>query len=208
MSLWMVGQIRCEKCEYTERRAVDLVEIATGTPANCPNCGGKALDYEFNVFHWSWITGRLAVGGRIPDFQAMQRLREEGITHVLNVAAECDESLIARDACIVYCHAGCEDDYEPKPPEFLDQAVQFALDALAQPGTKLHVHCYAGARRSMMVTLAILRVLGMSQQEAMDLLSAKRAAAQFVPAYVESVENYLRYRALRYGTAASTAGSL
>lgn len=206
MSLWMVGQVRCGGCGHTERRAVDLVEIATGAAANCPTCGGKAIDYEFNVFHWSWITERLAVGGRIPDLQAMQRLRDEGITHVLNVAAECDESLIARDAGIVYRHAGCEDDYEPKSPEFLDQAVQFALNALEQPGTKLHVHCYAGARRSMMVTLAILRVLGMSQKEAMELLSAKRAAAQFVPAYVDSVEHYLRYRAPRHGSAVTIAG--
>ncbi len=184
---------------------MDLVEIATRPPAPCPSCGATAIDYEFNVFHWSWITERIAVGGRIPDPEAMRRLRAEGITHVLNVAAECDESDSARQAGIVYHHAGCEDDYEPKSPQFLDGAVQFAIDALEQPDTKLHVHCYAGARRSMMVTLAILRILGMSQQEAMELLTARRAAAQFVPAYVDSVENYLRYRAQRRRRAVQSA---
>ncbi len=193
MSLWMVGQVRCQKCGHKERRALNLVEIAT-RPVCCPACGGRSVDYEFNVFHWNWVTDRLSVGGRIPDRQALQQLRQEGITHVLSVAPEADDTEMAREVGVEFLLNGCEDDYERKAPEFLARAVDFVLDALERPQAKVHIHCYAGARRSMMVMLAVLRALGMEQKEAIALLTEKRAAAQFPPAYVASVEEYIRLR--------------
>ena len=190
----MVGQIRCLDCGHTERRALDLVEIAT-TPGSCPACGSRSVDYEFNVFHWSWVTDRLAVGGRIPNRQAMEQLSAAGITHLLSVAPEADDRELAAELGIESLLHGCEDDYEPKWPEFFAPAVDFVLRALENPAAKVHIHCVSGARRSVMVMLAVLRVLGWSQPEAMRLLTEKRAVAQFVPAYVESVEEYLRGRA-------------
>ncbi len=190
----MVGQVRCLECGFTERRAVDLLEIAT-RPSFCSACGSRSVDYEFNVFHWNRVTDRLSVGGRIPDRQAMQQLREAGITHLLSIAPEADDAELAAEFGMEFLMNGCEDDYQPKPPEFFAPAVDFVLRALGNPGAKVHIHCAAGARRSVMMMLAVLRAQGMSQQEAILLLTEKRAVAQFVPAYLESVENYLRARA-------------
>ena len=190
----MVGEVQCLACRHTERRALDLVEIAT-TPGACSACGSRALDYQFNVFHWSRITERLSVGGRIPDRAAMAQLHEDGITHMVSVAPEADAAPLAAAVGMQYLMNGCDDDYDPKPPEFLDAAVSFVLQALELPGSKVHVHCAAGTRRSIMVMLAVLRCLGHSQAEAMRLLTERRATAQFVPAYLESVEAYIRWRA-------------
>lgn len=190
----MVGQLRCLECGYTERRAVDLLDIAARR-TSCPACQSKLLDYEFNVFHWNWVTDRIAVGGRIPDREAMDQLRRSGITHLLSVATEEDDTELAAEFELEFLLNGCDDDYEPKPPEFFAPAVDYVLRALKNPQAKVHIHCAAGARRSIMMVLAVLRAQGLSQDEAIRLITEKRAAAQFVPAYVESVENYLRFRA-------------
>lgn len=190
MGVWMVGKVRCLDCGGSERRSLDLVEIAT-KPMACPACGGR-VDYEFNVFHWHWVTDRLCVGGRIPDLQAMLQLKQAGITHVLSVASEADDARLAELAGIEYLLAGCDDDEQPKAVEFLAQAIGWALRALDDPMARVYIHCYAGARRSMMVALGVLCALGMRQRAAMELLLEKRPAAQFVPAYVASVEEYLR----------------
>ena len=193
MSLWMVGEVRCLSCGHSERRAVDLLEVAT-QPGACSACGSSSLDYQFNVFHWSWITERLALGGRVPDRNAMRQLREAGITHILSVAPEADEHEMATEMGIQFRLTGCLDDYEPKPAGLLSDAVDYVLAALKEPNAKVHIHCFSGARRSVMVMLAVLRSQGMPLEEAMRLLSEKRAAAHFVPAYVESVENFVRQR--------------
>lgn len=202
MSLWLVGRLSCLDCGYADRRAVDLLEIAT-TPTRCPACQSRAVDYQFNFFHWDRVTDRLSLGGRIPNREAMRELSEAGVTHVLSAAPEADDTELAAEFGIRFLLNGCPDDEEHKPADFLGRSVQFVLEALDDPRARVHVHCAAGARRSVMVMLAVLGAQGMPLGEAIRLLAEKRAAAQFVPAYVESVENFLRLRA---GSARSATG--
>ena len=72
-------------------------------------------------------------------------------------------------------------------------AVEFALGALNSDGTgKLFIHCAAGVHRAPMMTLALLRVLGYSLDEAMMLIEERRPVVDFADVYVRSVENFVR----------------
>jgi protein-tyrosine phosphatase len=87
-----------------------------------------------------------------------------------------------------------DDDFKPKPPEVFERGVEFALAALKKNGAKLFVHCAAGVHRAPMMALALLGVLGWAVEDAMDLIEAKRPAADFANVYVRSVEGFLNRR--------------
>ena len=53
-----------------------------------------------------------------------------------------------------------DDDFQPKPPVVFQRGVEFAIEALDQPGTKLYIHCAAGVHRAPMMALALLCALG------------------------------------------------
>jgi len=80
----------------------------------------------------------------------------------------------------------------PKPPALFQAGVDFALDALDEPKSKIYIHCAAGVHRAPMMTLAILRVLGRSLKDAKNLIQGLRYVVDFAECYVESVENFVR----------------
>jgi protein-tyrosine phosphatase len=53
------------------------------------------------------------------------------------------------------------------------------------------IHCRAGRRRSVLVTYAVLRLRGYPPDDAAALILSHRPIAQMVPAYRDSVENWL-----------------
>ncbi|MGH9813378.1 MAG: hypothetical protein ACRD4T_09620, partial [Candidatus Acidiferrales bacterium] len=65
------------------------------------------------------------------------------------------------------------------------------LKAYEQPEGKVLIHCASGVHRAPMVALAILRVLGYGRRDAVDLLRARRPAADFPDVYLDSVEAFL-----------------
>jgi protein-tyrosine phosphatase len=70
--------------------------------------------------------------------------------------------------------------------------VDFALEALDQPGTKLFVHCAAGVHRAPMMTLAILCSLSWKLEDALRLIEARRPVVDFADVYVNSVKRFLQ----------------
>jgi hypothetical protein len=85
---------------------------------------------------------------------------------------------------------------EPKRSELFWKGVQFSLEALAEPQSKIYFHCAAGVHRGPLMLLAVLRVLGYQRREAMDLITNVRPQANFPPIYVMSVEDFCcEYRA-------------
>ena len=147
------------------------------------------LDYHF-------VTERLAVGGSIGTADNMRELARAGITHVVNVQKEFDDSLIADGTGIQVLWVGCEDDFLPKPAKLFWDAVQFTLQALTDPDSKVLFHCAAGVHRSPLMLMAVLRVLGHERRQAIDLIVDARPQANFPPVYLMSVEDFLReYRA-------------
>jgi protein-tyrosine phosphatase len=147
------------------------------------------VDYHF-------VTERLAVGGTIGTAENMRELAQAGITHVVNLQKEFDDSLIADGSGLSVLWVGCEDDFLPKPSKLFWEAVHFTLEALVDPDSKVLFHCAAGVHRSPIMLMAVLRVLGHERREAMEMIRNARPQANFPPIYIMSVEDFFReYRA-------------
>lgn len=147
------------------------------------------VDYQF-------VTERLAIGGFIGTAENMRELAAAGITHIVNLQQEYDDSPLTDGTGIALLWNGCADDFLPKPAEFFWRGVRFTLEALADPRSKVLYHCAAGVHRSPLMLLAVLRVLGYERRQAMELISNARPQVNFPPVYVMSVEDFYReYRA-------------
>jgi hypothetical protein len=142
----------------------------------------------------TWVTERIAVGGGIWNPDNMAAVSRAGITHIIDMQIEFDDTPLAGPHGIVVCWNPVDDDFEPKPPEVFARGVDFALAALEQDGAKLFVHCAAGVHRAPMMTLALLAVLGWTVEDAMDLIEGRRPVADFADVYVRSVEDFLSGR--------------
>jgi hypothetical protein len=76
--------------------------------------------------------------------------------------------------------------------------VDFALNALDEPGHKIYIHCAAGVHRAPMMTLALLRVLGWPLEDAKELVLQRRYVVDWADCYVDSVEEFIKvYQAAR-----------
>jgi protein-tyrosine phosphatase len=144
----------------------------------------------------TWLDDRIAVGGGIWNADNMAAVSRAGITHIIDMQIEFDDTALAEPHGIVVCWNPVDDDFKPKPPEVFERGVEFALAALHENGAKLFVHCAAGVHRAPMMALALLGVLGWTVEDAMDLIEAKRPAADFANVYVRSVEGFLNRRGL------------
>jgi len=142
----------------------------------------------------TWLDDRIAVGGGIWNADNMAAVSRAGITHIIDMQIEFDDTPLAGPHGIAVCWNPVDDDFEPKPAEVFERGVAFALTALQEDGTKLFVHCAAGVHRAPMMALALLGVMGWTLEDAMDLIGTKRPAADFADVYVQSVERFLTGR--------------
>jgi protein-tyrosine phosphatase len=140
----------------------------------------------------TWITERIAVGGGIWTDDKMQQVVREGVTHIIDMQIEFDDTAIAKPYGISVLWNPVDDDFQPKPPIVLQRGVEFALAALDQNGSKLFIHCAAGVHRAPMMTLAVLRALGWTKPDAMRLITSQRYVADLAPVYVDSVERFMQ----------------
>jgi hypothetical protein len=139
----------------------------------------------------SWVTDRIAVGGWIETEEKREAVIRAGITHVIDMAWESDDTPLEGFGIKVLLNT-TDDDFQTKPPELLHRGVHFALAALLEPGSKLLIHCVAGRHRGPMMTLAVMCALGWSMEEAMRRIAERRPVVDWAPAYVESVTAFLR----------------
>ena len=140
----------------------------------------------------TWVTGRIAVGGGIWTAENMAAVARAGVTHIVDMQIEFDDTSLAKPHGINVLWNPIDDDFQPKAPEVFQRGVDFALSALDGKGTKLLVHCAAGVHRAPMMTLALLCSQGWDMQDAMQTISARRPVVDFAEVYVDSVENYLQ----------------
>ena len=145
----------------------------------------------------TWLTDRIAIGGGIWTANNMAEVARAGVTHILNMQIEFDDTPLADGHGIAVCWNPIDDDFESKPPAIFERGVSFALEALDRPDAKLFVHCAAGVHRAPMMALALLSVMGWPLDEAMDLIEARRPVADFAEVYVRSVEEFLKGRGQR-----------
>jgi protein-tyrosine phosphatase len=142
----------------------------------------------------TWVTDRIAVGGGIWNAENMAAVSRAGITHIIDMQIEFDDTELARAQGVEVCWNPIEDDFEPKAAAVFERGVEFALAALKDDEAKVFVHCAAGVHRAPMMTLALLVVMGWTLDDARDLIEGRRAAADFAEVYVRSVENFLKSR--------------
>jgi protein-tyrosine phosphatase len=140
----------------------------------------------------TWVTGRIAVGGGIWVSETMAKVAQAGITHIIDMQLEFDDTALAGPFGIKVLWNAIDDDFQPKPPEVFQRGVEFAQDALDEDGSKLFIHCAAGIHRAPMMTLAVLTSLGWTVDAAMQLIETRRPVVDFAPVYVKSVENFLQ----------------
>ncbi len=140
----------------------------------------------------TWVTDRIAVGGGIWNDENMAALVKHGVTHIINMQIEFDDRPLAQGYPVQVLHNPTDDDFLPKPPQLFQNGVQFALEALDAPESKVYIHCAAGVHRAPMMTLAILRVLGWPLEKAKEQILQQRYVVDFADVYVESVEDFVK----------------
>ena len=140
----------------------------------------------------TWITGRIALGGGIWNQENMAAVARTGITHIIDMQIEFDDTPLAEPHGIEVLWNPTDDDFESKPPELFQRGVEFALNALEDDNARVFVHCAAGVHRAAMMTLAILCAQGWDIGDAMQTMTARRPVVDFADVYVESVEKFLQ----------------
>ncbi len=140
----------------------------------------------------TWVTDRIAVGGAIWDERRMIECVRQGVTHIIDMQIEFDDTLLAEPFGVTVLWNPMDDDFQPKPPEVFQRGVDFAVRALDDPEAKLLIHCAAGIHRAPMMALALLRATGWELDKALELIQFRRPVVDFADVYVESVENFVR----------------
>jgi protein-tyrosine phosphatase len=140
----------------------------------------------------TWVTARIALGGGIWTARNMAEVARAGVTHILDMQIEFDDTSLAEPHGISVLWNPTDDDFQSKPPEIFERGVGFAFEALDEEGSKLFVHCAAGVHRAPMMTLAILGALGWDLDEAIGVIEVRRPVVDFADVYVKSVKRYLQ----------------
>ena len=143
----------------------------------------------------TWLTDRIAVGGGIWNAENMAKVAEAGITHIIDMQLEFDDTPLATACGVEVLWDPTDDDFEPKPAELFENGVKFGMAALEAEG-KLFIHCAAGVHRAPMMASALLGAMGWELRDAMRLIEARRPVTDFPEVYVRSVEEFLNGRAL------------
>src|ERR1700741_2807734 len=139
----------------------------------------------------TWLTDRIAVGGGIWNAENMAKVAVAGITHIIDMQIEFDDTELAAQHGIKVLWNPTDDDFEAKPAALFRRGVEFAERALAGADGKLFIHCAAGVHRAPMMALALLGTMGWDLEDAMQLIEARRPVAGFADGYVERVERFL-----------------
>jgi protein-tyrosine phosphatase len=138
----------------------------------------------------TWLTDRIAVGGGIWSAENMAAVARAGITHIIDMQIEFDDTPLAKKHGIEVLWNPTDDDFEEKPAALFRRGVEFAEAALERDG-KVYIHCAAGVHRAPMMTLAVLGSMGWKVEDAMEMIQGKRPVADFAEVYVQSVEKFL-----------------
>ena len=139
----------------------------------------------------TWLTEKIAIGGGIWTAENMAELAETGVTHIVDMQIEFDDTALAKPHGIEVLWNPTDDDFQPKPAELFRRGVHFALGALEEREAKLYIHCAAGVHRAPMMALALLGTLGWNVDDAIHMIEGRRPVADFAEVYVKSVEKFL-----------------
>jgi protein-tyrosine phosphatase len=149
--------------------------------------GGAAAGMDI-----TWVTDQVGVGGGIWNDQKMIEVVAAGVTHIIDMQVEFDDTRLAEPYGVKVLWNPTEDDFQPKSAELFQRGVDFALQAMQDPEAKVFIHCAAGVHRAPMMTLAVLRAQGWSLLGALQLIEDKRDVVDFADVYVQSVQEFMK----------------
>lgn len=137
-------------------------------------------------FDISFCHNRLAIAAGVLTAKGVSDLVAVGVTHLLTfrrypwslpgIIPDFHFPIVCPQ--IVLLWNPVEDDGEPKPFEWFERSLRFAMSALAIPGTRVCCHCYEGSNRSPSTALAILLAQGLGFEQALSLVLAARSQAK------------------------------
>lgn len=137
------------------------------------------------TFSLSWVLPRLSVGSAPQNASDVERLRSLGVTHVLDVREERDLGMdtsgtprLYEGSGVTYHRTPMHDDGRQQAIASYVDAVRFIGDALAQPNSRVFVHCAAGMYRSPSVIYAALRAMGYDPEAAWRKVVVGRSIAR------------------------------
>ena len=177
-----------QSCSLAAGRWSKAFENRGNTQSLAPH---KNMLHRTFMMDMSWVTGRIAVGGGIWTAENMIQAARAGVTHIIDMQIEFDDTPLAVPHGIRVLWNPIDDDFQPKSTDVFQRGVDFALEALDEEGTKLFVHCAAGVHRAPMMTLAILCSLGWEVADALQLIESRRPVVDFADVYVNSVKSFL-----------------
>jgi len=141
----------------------------------------------------TWVMPRIAIGGGIWTDEKMIEVVRAGVTHIIDMQIEFDDTRLAEPYGVSVLWNPTDDDFRPKPLELFQRGVEFALQALDDSETRLFIHCAAGVHRAPMMALAVLRALGFSLEDGLEMIESRRPVVDFADVYLESVEEFMRH---------------
>ncbi|MEJ1160946.1 protein-tyrosine phosphatase family protein [Prosthecomicrobium sp. N25] len=147
-----------------------------------------AADWVPNL---TWITPRLAVGGRFPMERAGDLARHHGLRALVDLRLEaCDDAAVLAGHGLAFLHLPTED-HAAVGQAGLDEGVRFANDHLDRGGRVL-VHCEHGIGRSATLALCVLVSRGAAPLDALELAKSRRPLVSPSPAQYEDWIAWLR----------------
>ena len=120
----------------------------------------------------TWITDRIAVGGAIWDERRMLEVVEAGITHILDMQIEFDDTLLAEPYFVDVLWNPVDDDFQPKPAEIFQRGVDFSLKALEEPPRRTW-YILTAADGSRLLPTILSRVVRMRVPRVADSVGAE-----------------------------------
>lgn len=135
-----------------------------------------------------FVTKRLAFGGAIAKRGDVEKLRELGITHVINLRRRTNRKI----GQFTHIWLPFRDNGRPRPAWFYSRSLDFYVEAMERKGAKLYVMCHHGICRSASLSYFFLRASGKNRKKAKANILRARPQARIINAYRESGEKYLR----------------
>lgn len=167
-------------------------------PRKCESDGDELI--EIPKHEHDWVGDRIAVGCGVCNANDIQTLFDSRITHVVdcrmyptfngNLCA--NPSVIYDGTTIKYVHCPTNDPGLPKTPAYFKPGVDFALEALKEPRARILVNCDQGINRSSSMAYAILRMRGMTANEAEYAIRSARpmVGLAFMPDAERAIQSW------------------
>src|SRR5215813_8646543 len=95
----------------------------------------------------TWVTDRIAVGGGIWTDEKMIEVVRAGVTHIIDMQIEFDDTALAEPYGVAVLCNPTDDDCWLKPSELLYCGVVFALKSLDDSQFRLFIYCSVSVHR-------------------------------------------------------------